>query len=57
MDNTIAFKATNDPDTMHYHEVMRESDRVKSINSMVKEVEDPTNNNYWGLAPRRKVRR
>ena len=40
MDNSIAFKASGDLDTMHYHQAMRVPDQEQFMNAMIKEVED-----------------
>ena len=40
MDNLIAFKATNNPNTMCYHQAMRASDKEEFIKAMIKEVRD-----------------
>ena len=55
MDDTIAFKAANDPNAMCYREAMRDSRRVKSIKAMVKEVQDHVKHDHWELATRDKV--
>ena len=55
MDDPIALKATNYPDTMCYHEAMREFDRGEFIKTMAKEVEDHAKHNHWELVPRDKV--
>ena len=55
MDDAIAFKTTNDPDVMHCHEAMKESDRGEFIKEMIKEVEDHVGHRHWELAPREKV--
>ena len=46
MDDPIAFKTKNYPDTINYHEVMREHHRGELIKAMVKEVDDHAKNNH-----------
>ena len=49
MDDPIAFKDANYPETINYHQEMRAPDRVEFIKAMEKEVEDRVNSNYWVL--------
>ncbi len=51
----LAFAASADPDTMYYHEAMREPDRAKFIKAMEKEVKSHTENEVWELVPRSSV--
>ena len=51
MDDTIAFKASGDPDSMHYHQAMRAPDKGHFINAMIKEVEDHVQRKHWELIP------
>ena len=44
-----AYAASADPDTMYYHEAMREPDRKQFIKAMQKEVESHTSNGVWEL--------
>ena len=46
MEDRTAFKATNDPDAMCYHEEMKALDRGESINAMSKEVEDHADHSH-----------
>ena len=43
----LAYAASADPDTMYYHEAMREPDRQEFIKAMVKEVQSHTENGVW----------
>ena len=43
----LAFAASADPDTMYYHEAMREPDRAEFIKAMQKEVKSHTENGVW----------
>ena len=51
----LAFAASADPDTMYYHEAMREPDRAEFIKAMQKEVNSHTENGVWELVPRSSV--
>ncbi|KAI2501363.1 hypothetical protein MHU86_13099 [Fragilaria crotonensis] len=51
----LAFAASADPDTMYYHEAMREPDRAEFIKAMEKEVKSHTENEVWELVPRSSV--
>jgi hypothetical protein len=42
----LAFAASADPDTMYYHEAMREPDRAELIKAMEKEVKSHTEKEY-----------
>ena len=46
----IAFKATGDPDTMYFHQAMKEPDKDEFLKAIVKEVNDPKGN-HWELVP------
>jgi len=43
----IAYGASTDPDTMYYHEAMREPDREQFLKAMKQEVENHTQNQVW----------
>jgi Reverse transcriptase (RNA-dependent DNA polymerase) len=51
----LAYAASADPDTLYYHEAMREPDRPEFIKAMVKEVQSHTENGVWELVPRSSV--
>jgi Reverse transcriptase (RNA-dependent DNA polymerase)/GAG-pre-integrase domain len=51
----LAYAASADPDTMYYHEAMREPDRPEFIKAMEKEVKSHTENGVWELVPRSSV--
>ncbi len=51
----LAYAAVADPDTLFYHEAMRESDSAKFIKEMGKEVQSHTENQVWELVPRSSV--
>jgi hypothetical protein len=48
----FALKATSDPDTMYYHEAMKEPDAHKFCTAMTKEVDDQTNKQHWEIVRR-----
>ncbi len=52
---TLAYDASADPDTMYYHEAMREPDCVEFIKAMENEVMSHTKNQVWELVPRSSV--
>ncbi len=47
-----AYAASADPDTMYYHEAMREPNCAEFIKAMQKEVQSHTKNGVWELVPR-----
>jgi hypothetical protein len=51
----LAYSASADPDTMYYHEAMREPDSAEFIKAMAKEVQSHTENEVWELVPRSSV--
>jgi hypothetical protein len=55
MQDPIAFKASSDPDTMHYHEAMAAPDRGEFLEAIVKEVNAHIEHKHWELIPRSEV--
>jgi hypothetical protein len=55
MMDPIAFKASSDPDTMHYHEAMAAPDRAQFLEAIVKEVNAHIEHDHWELIPRSQV--
>jgi hypothetical protein len=51
----LAYAASADPDTMYYHEAMREPDSAEFVKAMAKEVQSHTENEVWELVPRSSV--
>ena len=51
----MAFAASTDPDTMYYHEAMREPDKRQFLEAMQKEVQSHTDNGVWELMPMSQV--
>ncbi|KAL7575276.1 hypothetical protein ACA910_001801 [Epithemia clementina (nom. ined.)] len=49
MDEPVSFAATTDPDTMYYHEAMREPDRELFRETMQKEIQDHKSRNHWEI--------
>ena len=45
----LAIAASADPDTMYYHEAMKEPDKEEFIKAMVKEVEGQQANGNWTI--------
>ncbi|KAI2502092.1 hypothetical protein MHU86_12322 [Fragilaria crotonensis] len=51
----MAYKAVSDPDTLYYHQAMKEEDRAKFKESMKKEVTDQFNNGNFIIIPKSQV--
>ena len=51
----MALTATADPDTMYYHEAIKQPDRAQFIEAMKKEVSDQENNGNWIVVPRETI--
>jgi hypothetical protein len=51
----LAYKAAPDLDTLYYHQAMREKDKEKFQESMMKEVTDQFNNGNFTVIPRSEV--
>jgi hypothetical protein len=51
----FALNATSDPDTMYYHEAMKEPDAPEFRAAMTKEVDDYTDKYHWKVVRRDKV--
>lgn len=51
LDDPIAYamKATSDPDTMYYHQAMKEPDAKQFKEAMMKEVKDHTERKHWNV--------
>ena len=55
MKDPIAFKALNDPNTMYWHQAMRQQDAIHFKNAVIKEFNDHTKRNHWKLIERSRV--
>ena len=51
-DPILAYAASTDPDTMYYHEAMREPDRAKFIKAMGEEIEGQIKNGNFTIVQR-----
>jgi Reverse transcriptase (RNA-dependent DNA polymerase) len=51
----FAYKATSNPDTMYYHEAMKESDAPQFREAMKKEVDDHTAKMHWEMVRRDQI--
>ena len=51
----LTYKATSDPDTLYLHEAMREPDKDKFIEAMVKEIRGQEENGNWIVRPRKEI--
>jgi Reverse transcriptase (RNA-dependent DNA polymerase) len=51
----FALKATSDPDTMYYHEAMKQPDALEFQAAMTKEVDDHTAKRHWEIVRRDQV--
>jgi hypothetical protein len=54
-DPLIAYKAVSDPDTLYYHQAMKEKDRERFQESMLKEVTDQFDNGNFTVIPKSEV--
>jgi hypothetical protein len=56
MSDPIAFLSHHsDPDTMYFHEAVKQPDREEFIKAIIKEINDHIDRNHWVLVPRNKV--
>ena len=51
----FAFKSSSDPDTMYYHEAMKQTDAPKFRQAMTKEVDAHTEKMHWKVVRRSAV--
>ena len=51
MCDPIAFKATEYPDNMYYHQALRAPDKDEFLKAIIKEVNDHIDGNHWELVP------
>ena len=51
----MAYKATTDPDTMYWHQAMKEPDRDEFVKASIKEVDDQINNGIFSIVPATEV--
>jgi hypothetical protein len=54
-DPLLAYKAVSDPDTLYFHEAMKEKDRAKFLEGMSKELQDQFENGNFTVIPRSEV--
>ena len=54
-DPLLAYKAVSDPDTLYYHQAMREADREEFKTSMNKEISDQFENGNFTVVHKSKV--
>jgi hypothetical protein len=47
----IAFASSNDPDTMYYHQAMRQPDRDEFVKAIIKEVNGHIEGDHWEMIP------
>ena len=55
MKDPLAFLASQQQDTMYYHQALKEPDRDEFIKAIVKEVNDHTERKHWELIPQEQV--
>ena len=48
-DPLLAYKAVSDPDTLYYHEAMKQSDRAEFKRGMKKEIQDQFDNGNFTI--------
>ena len=51
MNDSIEFEASNNPETLYYHEAIAAPDRNDFLKAIVKEVNAHIENNHWALIP------
>jgi Reverse transcriptase (RNA-dependent DNA polymerase) len=51
----MAYKATSDPDTLYYHEAMRQDDKDEFLRAMEKEINTQVDYGVYTLIPRNAV--
>jgi hypothetical protein len=49
------YTASSDPDTIYYHEILREPDKDKFIEAMIKEIEQHNERDNWKVVPRQQI--
>jgi hypothetical protein len=54
-DQPIAYKATNDPDTLYMHEALKAPDAKEFKKAMIKEVQDQTQRKHWRIMLKKDV--
>jgi hypothetical protein len=54
-DPLFAFEAVSDPDTLYFHQAMKEKDSKEFLKSMTKEVDDQFDNGNFSIIPRSEV--
>jgi hypothetical protein len=57
MENPMVFAASANPDVMYLDQAMKEPDRDKFEEAMLKEVQSHTDNNHWKIVPKRSIPR
>jgi hypothetical protein len=50
-----AYSASSDPDTMYYHEILREPDKDKFVEAMIKEIQQHNERDNWRVVPRNQI--
>ena len=51
----MAYKASSDPDTMYYHEAMKQPDKQQFLEAMEKEIESQVEQGVYMIVPRSSV--
>eukprot|EP00957_Ditylum_brightwellii_P158641 12074891-Ditylum_brightwellii.AAC.1 len=51
MEDPIAYAAKNDPDTMYFHQAMKEPDRDQFIQAVITEINGHSERKHWELVP------
>eukprot|EP00957_Ditylum_brightwellii_P010854 822814-Ditylum_brightwellii.AAC.1 len=55
MQQPLAFLSQSDPDTMQYHQAMKQPDWAQFIKAIVREVNTHTEKRHWRLIPKNQV--
>eukprot|EP00957_Ditylum_brightwellii_P013342 1007879-Ditylum_brightwellii.AAC.1 len=51
MNDLIAFAAKHDPDTMYFHQAIKQPDDPQFVEAIVKEINGHTERGHWQLIP------
>jgi hypothetical protein len=54
-DEEEAYSASSDPDTMYYHDILREPDKDRFVEAMIKEIQQHKERDNWKVVPRNQI--
>ena len=55
LSNSIAFATSADPNTMYYHQAMKEPDHEQFKRSILKEIHDHETSQHWEVIPKQNI--